>query len=103
VFDAELLRQRAMMVRQGRRAAFAVIALIFALIDLRRLLPSSFSPASCPTVTSIGASAIPLMAARCRHMVELLLEGLLELSVRPEGSRVIRIGYGRGLSGSNRV
>jgi hypothetical protein len=25
------------------------------------------------------------------------------ISVRPEGTRVIRIGYGRGLSGSNRV
>jgi len=33
-FDAELLRLRAMMARQGRRAAFAVIALIFALIVL---------------------------------------------------------------------
>ena len=31
------------------------------------------------------------------------IDSLLELSVRPEGSRVIRIGYGRGLSGSNRV
>jgi hypothetical protein len=30
-FDAELLRLRAMMTRQGRRAAFAAIALIFAL------------------------------------------------------------------------
>ena len=33
-FDAELLRLRAMMARQGRRAAFAVIALIFALAVL---------------------------------------------------------------------
>jgi hypothetical protein len=33
-FDAELLRLRAMMARQGRRAAFAVIALIFALVVL---------------------------------------------------------------------
>jgi hypothetical protein len=33
-FEAELLRLRAMMARQGRRAAFAVIALIFALIVL---------------------------------------------------------------------
>ena len=33
-FDAELLRLRAMMARQGRRAAFAVIALIFALMVL---------------------------------------------------------------------
>jgi len=33
-FDAELLRLRAMMARQGRRAAFGVIALIFALIVL---------------------------------------------------------------------
>jgi hypothetical protein len=33
-FDAELLRLRAMMARQGRRAAFAVIALTFALIVL---------------------------------------------------------------------
>jgi hypothetical protein len=32
--DAELLRLRAMMARQGRRAAFAVIALIFALVVL---------------------------------------------------------------------
>ena len=29
-FDAELLRLRAMMARQGRRAAFAILALIFA-------------------------------------------------------------------------
>jgi hypothetical protein len=33
-FEAELLRLRAMMARQGRRAAFAVIALIFALVVL---------------------------------------------------------------------
>ena len=33
-FDAELLRLRAMMARQGRRAVFAVIALIFALVVL---------------------------------------------------------------------
>jgi hypothetical protein len=33
-FDAELLRLRAMMARQGRRAAFAVAALIFALAVL---------------------------------------------------------------------
>ena len=33
-FDAELLRLRAMMARQGRRAAFAVVALIFALAVL---------------------------------------------------------------------
>jgi hypothetical protein len=33
-FDAELLRLRAMMARQGRRAAFAVIALIFTLAVL---------------------------------------------------------------------
>jgi hypothetical protein len=33
-FDAELLRLRAMMARQGRRAAFAFIALIFALAVL---------------------------------------------------------------------
>jgi hypothetical protein len=33
-FDAELLRLRAMMARQGRRAAFAVIALIFTLMVL---------------------------------------------------------------------
>jgi hypothetical protein len=33
-FDAELLRLRAMMARQGRRAAFAVIALIFTLVVL---------------------------------------------------------------------
>jgi len=33
-FDAELLRLRAMMARQGRRAAFAFIALIFALVVL---------------------------------------------------------------------
>jgi cobalamin biosynthesis protein CobD/CbiB len=33
-FDAELLRLRAMMARQGRRAAFGVIALIFALVVL---------------------------------------------------------------------
>ena len=33
-FDAELLRLRAMMARQGWRAAFAVIALIFALVVL---------------------------------------------------------------------
>jgi len=33
-FDAELLRLRAMMARQGRRAAFALIALIFALVVL---------------------------------------------------------------------
>jgi hypothetical protein len=33
-FDAELLGLRAMMARQGRRAAFAVIALIFALVVL---------------------------------------------------------------------
>jgi hypothetical protein len=33
-FDAELLRLRAMMARQGRRAGFAVIALIFALVVL---------------------------------------------------------------------
>ena len=33
-FDAELLRLRAMMARQGRRAAFAVIALIFTLLVL---------------------------------------------------------------------
>jgi uncharacterized membrane protein HdeD (DUF308 family) len=32
--EAELLRLRAMMARQGRRAAFAVIALIFALAVL---------------------------------------------------------------------
>jgi hypothetical protein len=33
-FDAELLRLRAMMARQGRRAAFGFIALIFALVVL---------------------------------------------------------------------
>jgi hypothetical protein len=33
-FDAELLRLRAMTARQGRRAAFAVIALIFAFVVL---------------------------------------------------------------------
>jgi hypothetical protein len=33
-FDAELLRLRVMMARQGRRAAFAVVALIFALAVL---------------------------------------------------------------------
>jgi len=33
-FDAELLRLRAMMARQGRRAAFAVVALLFALVVL---------------------------------------------------------------------
>jgi hypothetical protein len=33
-FDAEMLRLHAMMARQGRRAAFAVIALIFALAVL---------------------------------------------------------------------
>ena len=33
-FDAELLRLHAMMARQGWRAAFAVIALIFALVVL---------------------------------------------------------------------
>lgn len=32
--DAELLRLRTMMARQGRRAAFGVIALIFALVVL---------------------------------------------------------------------
>jgi hypothetical protein len=32
--DAELLRLRAMMARQGRRAAFAVVAVIFALAVL---------------------------------------------------------------------
>src|SRR6478735_3824474 len=34
-FDAELLRLRAMMARQGRRAAFAVIALIFGVLAAR--------------------------------------------------------------------
>ena len=33
-FDAEVLRMRAMMARQGRRAAFAFIAVIFALAVL---------------------------------------------------------------------
>ena len=33
-FDAEILRLRAMMARQGRRGAFALIALIFALAVL---------------------------------------------------------------------
>jgi hypothetical protein len=33
-FDAEVLRMRAMMARQGRRAAFAVVALVFALAVL---------------------------------------------------------------------
>ena len=33
-FEAELLRLRAMMARQGRRAAFGVLALIFALVVL---------------------------------------------------------------------
>ena len=33
-FDAELLRLRAMMARQGRRAAFGAVALIFALAVL---------------------------------------------------------------------
>jgi hypothetical protein len=33
-FEAELLRLRAMMARQGRRAAFAVLALVFALVVL---------------------------------------------------------------------
>ena len=33
-FDAELLRLRAMMARQGKRAAFAVVAVIFALAVL---------------------------------------------------------------------
>jgi hypothetical protein len=33
-FDAEVLRMRAMMARQGRRVAFAFIALIFALAVL---------------------------------------------------------------------
>jgi hypothetical protein len=33
-FDAELLRLRAMMARQGRRAAFAVVGLIFGLAVL---------------------------------------------------------------------
>jgi hypothetical protein len=33
-FDAELLRLRAMMARQGRRAAFAAVAVIFSLVVL---------------------------------------------------------------------
>ena len=32
---------------------------------------------------------------------EIAIDDMVQ-SVRPEGSRVIRIGYGRGLSGSNR-
>ena len=46
-FDAELLRLRAMMARQGRRAAFAAVALIFALAVLALTQVLGWLPCGC--------------------------------------------------------
>ena len=59
-FDAELLRLRAMMARQGRRAAFAVIALIFDCLVVLALAEAPAGGPAAPQVESLPATLILL-------------------------------------------